>query len=323
MNGPTENSKLPAASGAGLQPDQSRRPLLTRVFRNDTEVRAGWRLLIFLAILTAASPIVGVIARHFVHGSPHGYGPGALAAGDGAGLLAALGAVGVIAMLEHRSFGDYGLPFRQAFRTRFWFGALWGWASVTLLLLLIRMGGGFYFGTLAVHSAKTLLYYAAGWAFAFLVVGWFEEFLFRCYPLYTLSTGIGFWPAAIGLSALFGAVHLANPGEEWKGALAAGLIGLFFCFSLRRTGSLWFAVGFHAAWDYSESFVYSVPDSGIVVHGHLLNSTFRGPAWLTGGRVGPEASAFVFVVVAILLLALHLAYPKARFQPSSERLPAQ
>src|SRR3989442_350419 len=122
---------------------------------------------------------------------------------------------------------------------------------------------------------------------ALLLVGFSEEFLFRGYALYTLSTGIGFWPAAGLLSALFGAVHLHNPGESWIGGLSAGLIGLFFCFTVRRTGSLWFAIGLHAAWDYSESFVYSVPDSGAMVPGHLLNSSFHGPRWLTGGTVGP------------------------------------
>ena len=108
---------------------------------------------------------------------------------------------------------------------------------------------------------------------------------------------LGFWPSAILLSSTFGLIHLQNGGEQWVGLLAAAFIGLFFCATLRRTGSLWFAVGFHAAWDWGETFFYSVPDSGTVFPGHLLQSSFHGPQWLTGGKVGPEGSVLCFVVI--------------------------
>ncbi len=99
--------------------------------------------------------------------------------------------------------------------------------------------------------------FAAFWGVMFLGVGLFEEFLMRGYMQFTLARSMGFWPAAGVLSIVFGALHLNNPGEAWIGALAAGCIGFFFCLTLRRTGSLWFAVGFHAAWDWGESFFYS------------------------------------------------------------------
>ena len=145
-----------------------------------------------------------------------------------------------------------------------------------------------------------MLKFAAFWGLFFLLVGLFEEFLMRGYTLFTLSKALGFWPAAILLSILFGAVHLANQGEAWIGALAAGLIGFFFCLTLRRTGNLWFAVGFHASWDWGETYLYSVPNSGIATPGHLLTSSFHGSRWLSGGSVGPEGSVFVFVVIALL-----------------------
>jgi membrane protease YdiL (CAAX protease family) len=151
------------------------------------------------------------------------------------------------------------------------------------------------------------------WAIAFLCVGFFEEFLIRGYALYTLTAGMGFWPAAALLSALFGAGHLRNAGEDWMGALSAVLIGLFFSLTVRRTGSLWFAIGMHSMWDYSESFLYSVPDSGVMVEGHLLNSSFHGPRWLTGGSVGPEGSALVFVVIAVIFVLFDRLHRQVRF----------
>jgi hypothetical protein len=147
------------------------------------------------------------------------------------------------------------------------------------------------------------------WTTSRMMTGFAEEFLFRGYSQFTLAEGMRFWPAAIFLSLLFGAGHLQNAGEAWPGALAAAYIGFFFCFTLRRTGNIWFAVGLHAAWDYGETFVYGVPDSGIVAPGHLLNSSLHGPRWLTGGKVGPEASIACFVVISLMFLVFHFVYP--------------
>jgi hypothetical protein len=144
-------------------------------------------------------------------------------------------------------------------------------------------------------------------------VGFFEEFLMRGYSQFTLTRAMGFWPAAVLLSCMFGLIHMRNGGEQWPGLLAAAAIGFFFCLTLRRTGNLWFAVGFHAAWDWGETFFYSVPDSGTIFPGHLLKSSFHGPAWLTGGRVGPEGSVLCFLVIAVTWVAFARAYPTVKY----------
>lgn len=125
---------------------------------------------------------------------------------------------------------------------------------------------------------------------------------------------MGFWPAAIVLGIAFGAVHLGNQGEAIYGAVMAGLFGLVAAFSLLRTGSIWFAIGMHASWDWGETYLYSVPDSGLLAQGHLLNSSFHGPRWLTGGSVGPEGSAFVFLVLLIWAACIHFLFPERRLQ---------
>jgi len=128
--------------------------------------------------------------------------------------------------------------------------------------------------------------------------------------------GIGFWSAAMVLSLLFGRVHLGNQGENWVGVLGVVLIGLIFALSLRRTGSLWFAVGLHASFDFGETFLYSVPNSGNVFAGHLSDATLHGAKWLTGGTVGPEGSVFSFLTMAILVLVVHRLYPAKSSNPT-------
>jgi membrane protease YdiL (CAAX protease family) len=214
----------------------------------------------------------------------------------------------VMAQIEHRSAGVYGLPLRGAFGKLFWQGCVIGLVEVSVLIGLIAAFGGYSFGGLAVHGGE-LLRWGLLWAVFFVLVGLFEEFLFRGYTQYTLGDGIGFWPAAVVLSCSFGAVHLGNPGEGWVGAAGVAAIGLVFAFALRRTGNLWLVVGWHASFDFGETFLYSVPNSGIVFQGHLSNASLHGAKWLTGGTVGPEGSVFSFLTMGILALAIHFLFP--------------
>jgi membrane protease YdiL (CAAX protease family) len=220
----------------------------------------------------------------------------------------------VMARIEGRPFGDFGLPARPAFGRNFWVGTLWGIASLTALILALRVTGAFEFGSLSLslHGAR-IWKFAVFYAVFFLLTGFFEDFLMRGYSLWVLSRGMNFWPAAAFLSFTFGAIHSANPGESATGIVAAGLIGFFLCLTLRRTGDLWWAIGFHMAWDWGETYLYSVPDSGAILPGHLLNSSLHGPTWLTGGSVGPEGSYLVFIVIGALWILFDRAYPQVKY----------
>jgi len=233
-------------------------------------------------------------------------------AGEVRMMLAAILPAFIMARVEGRSFGDFGLPAKGALGRYFWTGALWGIGSLTALMLALRVTGVFSFGSLQLHGMRILklgLFYAA----FFLVAALFEDFLLRGYSQWVLAKGMYFWPAAATLSILFGVIHGANPGEEKIGLVAVVAIGFFFCLTLRRTGNLWWAIGFHMAWDWGESYLYSVPDSGNVVRGRLLNSSLQGPVWLTGGSVGPEGSYLVFVVIAAVWVLFSHVYPEVKY----------
>ena len=97
------------------------------------------------------------------------------------------------------------------------------------------------------------------------------------------------------------------------------IIALFFCFTLWRTGTLWFAVGYHAAWDWGQTFFYGTSDSGLPGRGHLLNSSFHGPAWLTGGSVGPEGSVLNIPLVLMVWILFHFLVRKGLPYPDLSR----
>lgn len=273
-------------------------------------LRAGWRLLCYVGMVVVTALALHFILPHILH---HKIGElWSDLVGEVAGIVAAYGPALIMARVEKRRFGVYGLPAQGAFGRNFWVGSLWGFAAISILLLAIEGVGDFSAGGLALHGER-ILKLGAFWAVVFLCVGLFEEFLIRGYAQFTLAQGIGFWPAAVVLSVAFGALHLGNPGENRVGIVAVVMIALFFCLTLRRTGNLWFAVGFHAAFDWGESYFYSVPDSGSVSPGHLLNSSFHGSHWITGGTDGPEGSLFIFVLIVVLCLAFVRAYPEVRY----------
>lgn len=129
----------------------------------------------------------------------------------------------------------------------------------------------------------------------------------------------GFWQAAWLTSTLFGAGHTGNAGEHWIGIFAAGFIGFVFCVSVWLTGSAWWAIGCHAAWDWAETYFYGTADSGFVAPGHLLTTSPAGnPLW-SGGSVGPEGSLLIIPVVLLLLAWLLIFYRR----PKPIEIPAE
>jgi uncharacterized protein len=296
--------------GSGSELPHSR---IRSVFIGNDGLRAGWAFAIYLGMFA-----VMLAVSDWLISSLHLGDLWSMMLGEvGVFAAAAIPAL-IMARIEKREWGAYGLPLREAFSKLLWVGAVWGFLGITFLLVILRGMHAFDFGHIVLHGLS-IVRFAMFWGALFLLVGFTEEFMLRGYSQFTLARGMGFWPAAVLLSAVFGAVHLKNPGEAWVGALAAGAIGLFFCLTLRRTGSLWFAVGFHAAWDWGESFFYSVPDSGQVSPGHLLSSSFHGSRWVTGGSVGPEGSLFCFVVIAVMWVGFAWVYPDAKYLAGSER----
>jgi len=305
--------------------EPSREEFIRKCFVGRGGIRAGWRLIIFLVI--AAALLTGMTFLAWVFGQ----GTAAvttleartLFSNEAVAFLIVLCASWIMSRIEHRKIADYGLPLQRAFGRQFWQGVVMGFAAITVLLASMRMAGVFRFGTIGLGGSETYKY-AVLWGAGFLCVGLFEEYFFRGYPLFTLTTGMTFWPSAILLSAFFGFIHHTNPGESWVGALETGATGLLFCVMLRGTGNLWMPIGFHAAWDWGETYFYGVPDSGLVAKGHLFNPTFAGPAWLTGGSVGPEGSWLCIALLAILLIVFRLWLREKKYpNPEAIRFPRE
>ena len=285
-----------------------------KILFNSRGLRAGWCLLIFIGIFVALAFLANWIVSDVVHleQRPSLDLVGTLS-DELQALIQSLLATWIMARIEHRRFANYGIPVRNALGRDFWIGLAWGLASTSLLVGLIAAFGGYRILGLAIHDGG-LWYSSLLWLIANLLIGFAEEIQFRAYLLATLADGIGFWAAAILLSIGFGALHyFLKPHERWEDFVSTGLLGLFMCLTLRRTGSLAFAIGFHAAFDFANLFVWSGQNAGQYAVGHLLETRWQGPQWLTGGLLGPEASWMMFVVMVLMFSIFNRRYPHKKF----------
>jgi uncharacterized protein len=299
--------------------DVTRPPRVDRlkwVFWGPSGLRALWRLLIFVAVVFGLRFGISRILHllHLVGPRPAitDFSAKTVLVQDGLAFLCVVLATLIMGAFEKRTLGDYGLPARGAFGVRFFEGLLWGLAAECATMFTLFLTGNVSFHGYDL-TGSAVLRYGLLWAAAFLVVGFFEEFLFRGYPQFTLASGIGFWPAAFVLSGLFWLGHMGNPGETWVGGLGLLLAGLVFCASLRLTGNLWFAIGLHASWDWAETYFFGVADSGVPANGHLLNTTLTGNKWMTGGTVGPEGSVVELVIVSAVIGLLFLRFRQREY----------
>ena len=282
------------------------------LLNNRGALRPAWRFVLFLAIYVAAGDVLNraLVRIHFPDRS-FVWSSFLLNSLIDFGFVAAI--AWLMSSIGKEKFSSYGLPLAREAGTLFGKGVVWGVVPSALILIPIYLAGGCEFHGLALPG-RELLFYALIWSAGMLAMAFGEEFLFRGYALKTLGESVGFWPAAIFLSSIFGLVHLLfKPHEDWIDPLSVALYGVFWCLTLRRTGSLWFAVGFHAASDYADMILFAEPNSGNdgkPIVGHLLDIRFHGPDWLTGGPRGTEASVLVFVVLAGLFYFFNRAYPE-------------
>jgi uncharacterized protein len=289
-----------------------------RLFVGPHGIRALWSVVIFAGLMMLAAIAwvhlviyVGHLGsvlnppkfNAFLNGTAPAMTPSGVALPAFMLVVPVLVATSLMGLIERRAFWSYGFGDRRALRHA-GAGLLWGFVALSMLVGLLVATGHLAFDGVT-ESAPLALRYAVLWSVVFLMVGLFEESLSRGYVQATVTRGIGFWPAAVLLSVLFGSAHYGNPGETAIGLAGAGAAGLVFCYSLWRSGSLWWAIGFHTSWDWAQSYFYGTHDSGTLSRGRLLASHPVGADWLSGGTVGPEGSIMVFAVLLAVMVVIH------------------
>jgi len=289
------------------------------IFIGPDGLRHGWRFLIFVATIFLVVQFLEQPAITFLEAKLR-VDRSALSApsiiiGHGFDLIVILIVTGVFALCERRRVDSYGLPVNEAFGGLFWNGVVAALVVVAFVAAAMLVTGGMRIHGIALRGTD-LISSPLLWLIAMLFVGLTEEYFFRGYPLQSLWRGAGFWPAALITTAIFAGDHLEKPHEN---AIDIGMIfalGLIICISVRVTGSLWWAVGWHTAFDFGQLFIIGTRNGGSVPQGRLFDVTFPGPAWITGGELGTEAS--YFMIPAVLGTFIYVIWPLRRRSLASQ-----
>jgi hypothetical protein len=268
-------------------------------------------LIPFLSVLGAGAAVAAVEHRSLL--SYNLAGPRRLASslfGAASGFIALSALIGTLGLGGWLHFGPCALMGLAGLR----FAAIWGCAFLLVgcveegifrcyLLSTLTRGLNFWWALAAVAGlcAWPWLNGSAGqndWGvYLIAALG-----LIPCLILHqrVKARSAAFWQAAWVTSTGFGLIHTFNHGENAIGIFAAAAIGFAWCASVRLTGSAFWAIGCHAAWDWGETFFYGTADSGLVPQGHLFTTTPAGNPLFSGGADGPEGS--LLIPGAILLL---------------------
>lgn len=181
------------------------------------------------------------------------------------------------------------------------------------------LGGAVLFGVVVAVAALAGVYRIVGCCEAGQIVrdifdtailaGFAEELLFRGILFRWIEEFAGSWVALIVTAALFGLVHIENPNATWFSSFAIAVeAGILLGGTYMLTRSLWAPIGLHAAWNFTQGYIFDIPVSGVPENG-LTQARLSGPALLSGGQFGLEASIpalLVATAAGVWLVALAL-----------------
>jgi uncharacterized protein len=201
--------------------------------------------------------------------------------------------------IHHHRIAALGLPVTTGWRNQFTTGCIVGLALTLLAVLPLAIWGS---PSVHFHFDLHLLLRAAAVLFVLLIGALAEELVFRGYPFQRLEEAIGAIGAISFFSVLFGAVHLSNPGASRWGLINTVLIGIVLSVAYLRTRALWLPWGIHFGWNTALGFLCGLPVSGLRMFNVVVRTSATGPAWMTGGRYGVEASATGTIAVLIGLV---------------------
>jgi hypothetical protein len=186
------------------------------------------------------------------------------------------------------------------------------------------LGAGLFVTTMLVLSLLGVYRFVgfASWqplAQGFVVMiaaGVIEELIFRGFVVRWVQSTAGTWIAIAVSALLFGAAHAANRGATPLSSAAIALeAGVLLSVAYVVSGNLWFPIGIHVGWNFTEGPVFGVAVSGNDVAGALRGSV-HGPDFLTGGAFGVEASIVAVIVCTLAAGGLWIGlHGKDRLRP--------
>lgn len=268
----------------------------------------GVVVVVFLTVFVRAIVAAGVV-------EPGAFETGAeLTAGTlavFAGSLVVTGVAVVVSLwivaryIDRRRLTDYGFRLDARWWSDFVFGLVLG-AVLPTLMLVVGLAAGWYRVTGFYVSEASFAYAFTAVLVLFVSVGVYEEILVRGWLLTNVAEGLKFLGERVAVaaavfftSALFGVLHLPNPGASLASAAVITLAGVFLALGYVLTGELAVPIGIHITWNLFKGSVYGVGVSGLRLPVTVVETEAVGPEYVTGGDFGPEAGLLGVAAVVV------------------------
>lgn len=155
-------------------------------------------------------------------------------------------------------------------------------------------------------------------AIASIMPGFMEELFFRGILFRWIEEMAGSWIALAATSVLFGLAHAMNPHATIFSSTAIAVeAGVLLGGAYMLARNLWLPIGLHAAWNFTQGYLFGIPVSGVAERGMVV-STLTGSPLLTGDRFGLEASVIAFALATtagIVMVALAIKHGRVAAPP--------
>ena len=266
------------------------------------ELRPGWKFLAFVILFLIAWVAAGIgLSLIYARSNLPETDLTFLYLNEFALSTAAVGALFIsIRFIDHRPSHTFGIGFLAKWPRHLATGLAISSAMVATLL-----GGCLIFGRISIQWAGSqfpTLTILATFGLLLLAAAT-EELVFRGFPLQILAEAMGERPAAVAMSALFGAMHRGNPGASLQSTVNTAVAGILLSLAYLRSRSLWLSYGIHVGWNLGLGFVLGFPLSGLHL-ASLWTINVTGSNTILGGAYGPEAgwlATFTFATAAVII----------------------
>lgn len=114
------------------------------------------------------------------------------------------------------------------------------------------------------------------------------------------------WIAVVVNSIVFAAMHLLNPGISFLAVAQIFAVAIVFSMFVYYYNGLWIAAAFHAAWNFTQSIVFGLPNSGIVSAYSVFKldaaSATNGPFYSVNfGVEGSPGAVLILIALAVFI----------------------
>ncbi|EGD32570.1 CPBP family intramembrane metalloprotease [Streptococcus sanguinis] len=186
--------------------------------------------------------------------------------------------------------------------------------SLVVVLLLVTGTGSLKLGQLNLQSLIFVVAIIPFW----ILQGGTEELVTRGWLFPAVSAKSNIFIGILISSALFGALHLFNPGVTVLSIVNIILDGIFACFLMLKYDNMWVLAGMHGAWNFVQGNIYGIQVSGQGASTSILNYSSQSSVdLLSGGAFGAEGSIFASIVLIGCIAYLYWSLKKENRLPQA------